>query len=59
MADAEEYNSNPEGATWDDDVEADPPGCIVRDDTANEWAQSESHALNPTTDGAEDWTILQ
>jgi hypothetical protein len=59
MTDAEKDNDDSKGAAWDDDVEADPPRRVVRNGTTDEWAQSESHALDPTRDGAEDWTELQ
>lgn len=59
VADAEEDNNDSEGAARNDDVEANAPRCIVCDGTANEWTQSESHALDSTTDGTEDRTVLQ
>jgi hypothetical protein len=36
MTDAEEDNNYSKSAAWNDDVEADSPGCIVRDGTADE-----------------------
>jgi hypothetical protein len=59
MADAEEDDNDPQGAAWDDDVETDPPLCVVRNGAAQKWAQGESHALDAAGNGAEDRAVFQ